>query len=156
MRKQGYLLYDSDQYLDDMKRFIRNDKTSWRDKNNGVCDSPNLYFALLPNGEFSPCCDFRLNNSYPAYAPEFPKIYKDIAFREEVRQITSACQGCMYGSYPEMTIAMRFMAAKLQRVRTFLTKPPKKYWPFEYEELLDIARHIAAEENTMPFPQTRF
>lgn len=156
MRKQGYLLYDSDQYLDDIKQFIRNKKTSWRNKNNGVCDSPNLYFALLPNGEFAPCCDFRLNKSYPAYAPEFPRVYKDIAFRNEVRQITSACGGCMYGSYPEMTIAMRFLAAKLQRVRTFLTKPPKKNWPFKYEELLDIARRIAAEENTMPIPQTRF
>ena len=156
MRKQGYLLYDSDQYLDDIKRFIRGDETTWRDKNKGVCDSPNLYFSLLPNGEFAPCCDFRLKNGYPAYAPDFPKIYRDMAFREEVRQVTSACQGCMYGSYPEMTIAMRFLAAKLQRVQTFLTKPPKKNWPFEYEDLLDISRRISAEENSLPIPQTRF
>ena len=150
MRKQGYLLYDSDQYLDDIKRFIRGQRTTWRDKNRGVCDSPNLYFALLPNGEFSPCCDHRLKNSYPAYSAEFPSLYRDKLWRKEVEQVTKSCEGCMYGSYPEMTIAMRFMAAKLQRVRTFLTKPPKKNWPFEYEELLAIAEDIMSERRERP------
>lgn len=146
MRKEGYLLYDSDQYLDDIIRFIRDQPTTWRSKYKGKCDSPNLYFALLPNGEVAPCCDHRLPNSYPAYNSDFPKIYKDPSWRDEVHKITSACSGCMYGSYPEMTISMRFMAAKLQRIQTFLTKPPAKNWPFEYEELLDIANEIASEK----------
>jgi MoaA/NifB/PqqE/SkfB family radical SAM enzyme len=146
MRKEGYLLYDSDQYLDDIIKFMRDQPTTWRDKNKGVCDSPNLYFALLPNGEVAPCCDHRLPNSYPAYDADFPGLYKDKSWRDEVYKVTSKCGGCMYGSYPEMTISMRFMAAKIQRIQTFLTKPPEKNWPFEYEELLDIAQEIAAED----------
>ena len=146
MRKEGYLLYDSDQYLDDIKRFIRDEPTTWRSKRGGNCDSPNLYFSLLPNGEFAPCCDHRLDTSYPAYSEDFPKTYKNKTWREEVATVTKSCDGCMYGSYPEMTISMRFMAAKLQRIGTFLTKPPVKNWPFEYEELLEIANKISAEK----------
>lgn len=142
MREEGFLLYDSDQYLDDIKRFVRNEPTAWRGRNDNVCDTPNLYFALLPNGEFAPCCDHRLGNSYPAYASDFPRIYRTKAWREEVAVVTRACDGCMYGSYPEMTISMRFMAAKLQRMRTFFTSPPKKNWPLNYEQLIDLAEQI--------------
>lgn len=151
MREEGFLLYDSDQYLDDIKRFVRGQPTTWRDHNNGVCDSPNLYFALLPNGEFAPCCDHRLKRGYPAYDEKFPSLYADRAWREEVLQVTGACEGCMYGSYPEMTIAMRFMRAKLQRVRTFFTAPPEKTgWPLSYEQLLDIAERIRNESRERP------
>lgn len=150
MRTEGFLLFDSDQYLDDIKRFVRNEPTTWRSHNNNICDTPNLYFALLPNGEFAPCCDHRLKNSYPAYLSEFPTIYKSKAWRNEVLQVTKACDGCMYGSYPEMTISMRFMAAKLQRVGTFLTSPPEKNWPLSYDLLLETAEKIRSESRERP------
>jgi len=151
MRREGYLLYDSDQYLDDVKRFVRGEPTTWRDRNRGVCDSPNLYFALLPNGDFAPCCDYRLPQAVPAYAPEFPAVYRDAAFRRSVGEVVGACEGCMYGSYPEMTISMRFLAAKLQRVMTFLAAPPPKdAWPFEVEALLELARGIREEPRPRP------
>lgn len=151
MRKEGYLLYDSDQYLDDIKRFVRGESTTWRSHHQGVCDSPNLYFALLPNGEFAPCCDFRLTHSYPAYQPDFPATYSRRTWREEVHQVTRACDGCMYGSYPEMTIAMRFMRAKLQRVHNFFTAAPKKNgWPYSYEQLLGVAERIRNEQRERP------
>jgi MoaA/NifB/PqqE/SkfB family radical SAM enzyme len=150
MRKEGFLLFDSDQYLDDIKRFVRDEPITWRKHNDNVCDTPNLYFALLPNGEFAPCCDHRLGNSYPAYDSKFPQIYRDKVWREEVAQVTRACDGCMYGSYPEMTISMRFLAAKLQRVSTFLTAPPTKNWPFSYEELLTLAEKIRSEVRDRP------
>ncbi len=57
----------------------------------------------------------------------------------------------MYGSYPEMTIAMRFLQAKIQRVRTFFTAPPEKIgWPLSYEDLLDLAERIRSEERHRP------
>lgn len=154
MRKEGFLLYDSDQYLDDIKRFVRNEPITWRRHNNNVCDTPNLYFALLPNGEFAPCCDHRLGNSYPAYDSEFPKIYRSKVWREEVAQVTRSCEGCMYGSYPEMTIAMRFIAAKLQRIGNFLTSPPEKNWPLSYEQLLALAEQIRNEPRQRPHSRT--
>lgn len=154
MRKEGFLLFDSDQYLDDIKRFVRGEAITWRSHNNNVCDTPNLYFALLPNGEFAPCCDHRLPKSYPTYQRDFPTTYRSNSWREEVAQITRSCDGCMYGSYPEMTIAMRFLAAKLQRVGTFLTSPPEKNWPVSYEQLLEIAGKIRAEKRERPLSRT--
>jgi len=154
MRKEGFLLFDSDQYLDDIKRFVRDEAITWRGHNNNVCDTPNLYFALLPNGEFAPCCDHRLGNSYPAYENNFPKIYRDKVWREEVAKVTRACDGCMYGSYPEMTISMRYMAAKLQRVGTFLTSPPEKNWPLSYEQLLTLAEKIRSEVRERPMSRS--
>lgn len=155
MRKDGFLLYDSDQYLDDIKRFIRDEPVTWRSKNHDICDSPNLYFAILPNGEFAPCCDHRLGNAYPAYEKNFPDIYKKKSWRNEVQEITRACDGCMYGSYPEMTISMRYMAAKIQRIQTFLTSPPEKKWPITYEELLVLAEAIRNEKRFRPQSRSR-
>lgn len=151
MQREGFLLYDSDRYLDDIKRFVRGTSTTWRDGNDGVCDSPNLYFAVLPNGAFAPCCDFRMSRSVSTADPSFPQIYRDRAFRSAVYDIASKCEGCMYGSYPEMTISMRFLAAKLQRMRTFFTAPPEKTnWPVSYEQLLEIAKDIRTEERERP------
>jgi hypothetical protein len=48
----------------------------------------------------------------------------------------------MYGSFPEMTISMRHLDAKLQRVKTFITAPPPKPWPMSYERMLEIADEI--------------
>lgn len=146
MRKEGFLLFDSDQYLDDILRFAAEQPTTWRDKHDGVCDSPNLYFALLPNGDFAPCCDFRLpGEPVHAFSADFPKKYRSSDVRTRTREVTRACSGCMYGSYPEMTIAMRYLAATLSRVRTFLTAPPAKPWPVTLEEMTSIAERIRSE-----------
>lgn len=146
MRREGYLLYDSDQYLDDILRFVAEKPTTWRSRNGGVCDSPNLYFAVLPNGDFAPCCDFRLRSgAVSTFAPDFPQTYWSRAFRQRVHDVTSRCGGCMYGSYPEMTIAMRYLAAKWDRVKLFLAKPPKKPWPLSLEEILATAERIRTE-----------
>jgi hypothetical protein len=125
---------------------VGNEATTWRDTHNGVCDTPNLYFAVLPNGDFAPCCDYRMETSVATYAPEFPDTYRSRTFRADVHKIASACEGCMYGSYPEITISMRFLAAKLQRVSTFLTAPPAKNWPLSYSEILGIAESVRAEK----------
>jgi MoaA/NifB/PqqE/SkfB family radical SAM enzyme len=145
MRREGFLLYDSDQYLDDIKRFAAGRPTTWRSKHAGVCDSPNLYFAVLPNGDFAPCCDHRIAARVSCLDPRFPKIYWQRAFRDTVREVTGACPGCMYGSYPEMTIAMRFFRAKLERFRLFLAAPPAKPWPVGYEAMLAVAERIRTE-----------
>jgi MoaA/NifB/PqqE/SkfB family radical SAM enzyme len=146
MRREGYLLYDSDQYLDDILRFVAEKPTTWRSRNRGVCDSPNLYFAVLPNGDFAPCCDFRLRGDpVSTFSSEFPRIYWSRAFRQRVSDITSACSGCMYGSYPEMTIAMRYLAAKWDRVKLFLATPPKKPWPLSHDEILAVAERVRTE-----------
>ena len=145
LQREGCLLYDSDQYLDDIKRFAAGTPTTWRQHNDNVCDSPNLYFAVLPNGDFAPCCDHRLPSGIATYDPKFPSIYRSKVFRDEVLKVTKPCSGCMYGSYPEMTIAMRYLKSKLARFKTFISSPPPKKWPVTYEQMLAIAERIRAE-----------
>jgi MoaA/NifB/PqqE/SkfB family radical SAM enzyme len=146
MKQEGYLLYDSDQYLNDIKRFAADQPTTWRERNNHVCDSPNLYFAVLPNGDFAPCCDHRLSSNIPTYGENFPEHYRSKLFRDEVLKITKPCSGCMYGSYPEMTISMRYLKAKMERIKTFITSPPTKNWPVTYEQMLTHAERIRNEQ----------
>jgi hypothetical protein len=45
-----------------------------------------------------------------------------------------------------MTISMRYLAAKWERVKLFLTAPPAKPWPLTYEELLRKAEQIRGEQ----------
>jgi MoaA/NifB/PqqE/SkfB family radical SAM enzyme len=145
MRQEGYLLYDSDQYLDDIKRFAAQQPTTWRQHNDQVCDSPNLYFAVLPNGNFAPCCDYRIPSKIATYDPAFPGIYRSKVFRDEVLKVTKPCSGCMYGSFPEMTISMRYLKPKWERIKTFITFPPPKKWPVTYEQMVAVAERIRAE-----------
>lgn len=145
MRQEGYLLYDSDQYLDDIKRFAAETPTTWRGRNDGVCDSPNLYFAVLPNGDFAPCCDHRLPTHIHCYDKTFPETYRTKVFRDEVLKLTKPCSGCMYGSFPEMTITMRYLAAKWERLKLFLAAPPPIRWPVTYEQLVAQAEQIRNE-----------
>jgi len=143
MREQGYLLYDSDQYLDNFRSFVHGEKLTWRERHDGVCDSPNLYFVILPNGDMAPCCDWRLEEQNVSLtAEDFPRLYHDKAIRKKLHTITSTCPGCMYGSFPEMTISMRYFNAKIQRVKTFLTPSAPKPWPISYERMLEVAEEI--------------
>ena len=82
MRNNGYLLYDSDQYLQYIKKFIRGKDIEWRKRNNNMRFL--LYFAILPNGHFAPCCDHRTVNNYPVFDKNFPKFTKKV-FRNEVK-----------------------------------------------------------------------
>jgi hypothetical protein len=57
-----------------------------------------------------------------------------------------------------MTISMRYLKAKLERIRTFITSPPPKRWPVSYEEMLAIAERIRTEPReriTLPTHQRR-
>lgn len=154
MRNAGFWIYDSDQYLDDILRFVKDLPTTWRSRNHGVCDSPNLYFAVLPNGAFAPCCDHRLaGDDVFTYSNTFPTTYRDRQFRKRVSDVVTPCSGCMYGSYPEMTISMRYFAAKLERLKLFLAQPPTKPWPLSYDDLLlraESIRNDNRERVTLP------
>jgi len=140
MKRQGFNLYDSDEYLDDIYRYITGNPIRWRRRNENVCDSPNLYFAIQPNGEMAVCCDYRLGKSYPVYDPHFPEWYRERRMFPEAHAIAQACSGCMYGSFPEITISARFARPMLERARLFLQGGPKRRLvPMRAEEMAELA-----------------
>lgn len=143
LKSRGYLLYDSPEYLADVRRFIRREPVTWRRRNAGVCDSPALYFAVRPNGDLQPCCDHVLAESFPVWHSDFPRWYRTRELRGAVHEITKDCGGCMYGSFPEMTITARFPMTMLGRAAVFLKGTRvRKPWPLSVEELLAIVHEI--------------
>lgn len=113
-KRQGYRLFDSDDYLESIYSFITTGKPSWR--KNDVCDSPNLYFAILPDGSFAPCCDHRFGEKIYVYDEKFPEIYRSKMFLDKVTGITKKCSGCNFGSYPEMTLSARSFSTIKERL----------------------------------------
>jgi MoaA/NifB/PqqE/SkfB family radical SAM enzyme len=143
LRRRGHLLYDSPEYLENVRRFIRGEPVTWRRRNQGVCDSPGLYFAIRPNGDLQPCCDHVLRESYPVWHPDFPRWYRDAELRGAVHQLTSTCGGCMYGSFPEMTITARWPATTLRRSALFLGgTSARKPWPLTPEQLMAMIAEV--------------
>ncbi|MCR4373906.1 MAG: hypothetical protein NUW22_03580, partial [Acidobacteria bacterium] len=150
LKAGGASLYDSDEYLDDIDRFIRNVPTTWRRRNAGVCDSPSLYFAILPNGAWAVCCDHRLPGPPVAvYDPSFPEVYRSTSFRTRAIDVAAACPGCMFGSYPEITITARSWVAMAERARVFVKPGPlhraHREWPLSVDRLQAIAAGIIAD-----------
>lgn len=125
MKKKGFNLYDSDRYLDDICRFVDNKEMQWRERNDGVCDSPNLYFAIDPSGCLQPCCDYVLKKTFPVYDDKFPEWFQNGEIHNEVFKYTYNCPGCLYGSYPEITLSARYPVVIFERIRYFL-KPRGK------------------------------
>jgi len=144
--KKDYNLYDSDEYLDDVERFLLNKPVDWRKKNNDICDSPNLYFAISPSGTLKTCCDYEATKNIFVYGDDFPDLYHSGKIQEIVYPITKSCNGCMYGSYPEITITARYVKAFFERIKYFNYKPPK-IKKLSNEELQSIAIETLNEQD---------
>lgn len=142
MKRAGYNVYDSDQFLLDMKNFVTDRPTTWRNRNGGVCDAGELYMAVLPDGTLAPCCDWRLEQNVDVADKEFVSAFRAREFSSEIKTIASRCNGCLYGSYPEISISARFMAAALERVGLFIKENRNQIKVLSPEEIQDVATKI--------------
>ena len=139
-KKKGALLFDSYDFLESIKNFVRTGIPTWRVNN--ICDSPNLYFAIMPDGSFAPCCDHVLGEKIYVYDDDFPERYKSREIHATVRKIIEQCPGCNYGSYPEMTLAARSPRAFMERVALQLRSKYVHHEPIEDEALFAIIEQI--------------
>lgn len=146
LRRGGALVYDSEEYLEDIYRFVTGQPLRWRDRNGGVCDSPNLYFAILPSGAMAVCCDLRLERRILVQDPEFPTWYRDERIHEEVAPIAAACAGCLYGSFPEITISSRYLGPFLHRTWLMARPRPTTLRRLEVAQLEALAATILEQE----------
>ncbi len=142
MRRDGYNVYDSDEYLEDVYRFIVGAPLKWRSRNNDVCDSPNLYFAIEPNGNLKPCCDFKMDEPFPIYDSGFPSWYRSGRIHDSVYRYTRSCAGCMYGSYPEITVTARYLQSQFRRFRFFTMETENLLKRMSAEEMIRCAAAI--------------
>lgn len=139
-KRAGDNIFDSKEYLDSIVTFIETNHPSWR--HNDVCDSPNLYFAIRPDGSFAPCCDQDLNRKIYVYDDDFARIYKTSEFKNEVKKVTARCTGCNFGSYPEMTLTSRHIGTFFERVKLELRGGKLNHKAYSDEELFEIIDKI--------------
>lgn len=142
LKRDGYNIYDSDEYLDDIERFIRREPIDWRRRNGGVCDSPNLYFAIQPNGDMAVCCDYRLPRSIPVGSPDFPDIYMSGLPEDLAGPAVSACSGCMYGSFPEITVSARYFRPMAHRAALFMRPDARELVPMDKSRIVALAESL--------------
>ncbi len=116
MKRAGAPIFDSERFIESSVSFLKGNGPTWR--KDGVCDSPNLYFAIRPNGAMSTCCDYTLAEPPMVYDDQFVGLYKSgkIQARGDVQDIIKNCGGCHYGSYPEVTLSVRDPRALAERV----------------------------------------
>lgn len=142
MKHAGYNVYDSDQFLLDMKNFVTGRPTTWRNRNGGVCDAGELYMAVLPDGTLAPCCDWRLEQNVHVTDSNFVSAFRAREYSDEIKTIATRCNGCLYGSYPEITISARFMAAALERVGLFVKENRNQIKVLTPDEIQQVASKI--------------
>ncbi len=140
MKRNGYLLFDAESYLDSSFNFLKTGRPTWR--KNDVCDSPNLYFAIRPNGDFMTCCDHIMPQAPNLADDNFPELYKTGVVQKMAQPIVKSCSGCHYGSYPEVTISVRDYKALFQRTSMVLFRKRKLIKPKSTEELLSLIQTI--------------
>lgn len=139
-KKEGYALFDSNDYLDSIYHFITTGRPNWR--KNDLCDTPNLYFAVLPDGRFAPCCDFRHKDKIYVYDDNFPEIYKSGEFREKVKGTSKKCTGCNFGSYPEMTLSARSPSTLKERLLLQFKTKFRNLRPLEEDEIFEVIEKV--------------
>ena len=140
--KRTHLLFDSESFLRSAIQFLKTGEVTWRRFNGGVCDSPNLYFAVLPNGDFAVCCDHRYQGRLNLADDRFPEIYHSAEFRARVFETTSKCPGCNYGSYPEITLIARDRKALFERASFFLGRRNPRVPELSADQMVELADDI--------------
>jgi hypothetical protein len=142
MKAAGYNVYDSEVFLRDIVAFLKDGSTTWRSRNGGVCDSPEAYFAVTPDGSMAVCCDYRLPSSFPVQHPDFPDLYFGRKMFSEAREVASQCSGCMYGSFPEITTSLRFGKAAAERLKVFVGGKRSELVRHSPQSLNELAERI--------------
>lgn len=134
MKKQGYRIYNSFEFLRNSPVFLKGKRVEWR------CDSPNLYFAISPSGNFLPCVE--LKTAYSMLDDGFVERYNSKEFKKEVGDMVTRCTGCYYACWPEMTYLCRNPLVFGERAIFGLRAAWEKRRPVTYERCLEIRELI--------------
>jgi cyclic pyranopterin phosphate synthase len=127
MKKEGYLIYNSSRFLRETSDYLRYKKIHWK------CDSPNLYFAISPSGNFLPCVD--LNSDINILDQDFLKNFSQGIPQNQIRQKVDACEGCMYACWPEFTYLMRDWHTLVEQIKQFSLSLRCRSKPFSDQEI---------------------
>jgi hypothetical protein len=83
-----------------------------------------------------------LEKQYPVWHEDFPKQFRDGTLEKSATYFTRRCSGCMYGSYPEISISYHYPLTMLERLGVFWKTRHPKPWPLTSEDLLGYIDEI--------------
>ena len=104
MKKQGYNILSSKQFLTDSVAYFKTRKRYW------TCDAYRYYITVCPHGEVLACmryedCDWlgRMN----ILDDDFVEKFTSRKMRNKAEAYRKRCPGCVYSCYREMSYLMR-------------------------------------------------
>jgi len=137
MKKKGYLIYNSSRFLRETPDYLKYKKIHWK------CDSPYLYFAISPSGNFLPCVD--LNSGINILDKAFMQNYSCGRIQTQIKKMVNGCEGCMYACWPEFTYLMRDWHTLIEQAKQLglsLIRMPK---PFTDQEIKLLVAKLGNE-----------
>jgi MoaA/NifB/PqqE/SkfB family radical SAM enzyme len=137
MKRQGYNIYNSYKFLRNSPAFLEGKRINWH------CDSPYLYFAISPSGNFLPCVDIK--TSISMLDDGFASLYHSQDFQEKISRMVKKCAGCFYACWPEITYACRDPFVLWERAIFGLKAAAKARKPVSYSQCMGIIEKIRSE-----------
>ncbi len=138
MKKNGYNIYNSYKFLRSSTRFLKGQRINWH------CDSPDLYFAISPSGNFLPCAD--LNSEISLLDGNFVDLYRSGAFRSRIRKMVGNCKGCFYACWPEISFLCRDPRVLVERLLFGLQTSLSTRTSVTEEQCREIIKEIKEEK----------
>lgn len=137
MKRAGYNIYNSYKFLHNSPEFLKGKRIKWH------CDSPYLYFAISPSGNFLPCVDIK--TSISMLGDGFVDLYNSKDFQNAISKMVDNCSGCFYACWPEITYTCRDPLVFLERAMLGVRTAAKTRKPVTYPECLRIIEKIKKE-----------
>lgn len=137
MKKQGYHIYNSYKFLRSSPTFLKTGKIDWN------CDSPYLYFAISPSGNFLPCVD--LKTDFSMLDGDFVELYNSKEFKNKIEDMVKKCPGCFYACWPEMSFLCRDPFVFTERIILGIKSSFKKRKRVTYEQCIHIINNLKRE-----------
>jgi MoaA/NifB/PqqE/SkfB family radical SAM enzyme len=111
MKKKGAPIFNSTAFLNLSSRYARGMRAPW------PCRAGSLFFSVDPSGNFSPCHREQglSGEAIPVYAPDFPRRFRDRAFRAACRAAAprdGRC--CLRPCWAEVALATRRPSSALE------------------------------------------
>ena len=92
--------------------------------------------AIITNQSFATFCDHRINIFTIIYGRDFQNIFKSSQLKKRVVDKISSFEGCVYGSYLEIIILLKFLSAQTQRLNIFFVSKRNRGWSLNYENFI--------------------
>lgn len=144
-KREGANIFPSKKYLSSIMEFINTGTSSWR-KNN-ICDSPNLYFTIKPDGSYAPCTEQDFNEKIYVYDNDFVEKFQSGYIEKHTKEIVKNCPGCHYSSYPEVSLTCRNIGIVIEHGLLELKTLFKKQKKYTDDELFEIIKNLREKYN---------